>query len=412
MIKRLKRNIQLLLISILGTTLLFVFTIFGFIEYYQLTTQNEIALNGTLYNIPTQDSVIFGQSRNVHPNTFVAEYLPISDQFIASSTNWNIDSETFNTLMNEALSSSLVQGKILNNTVEFKKDINSLRTKIAFIDLRPTQNTFRSFVFTLVSLFLASFLVLTVLTIYLSKKLVKPVEDSMQQQKQFIADASHELKNPLTILGNNVTILKNNMDQPISTQMKWIESQESEITRMSGLVHQLLYLAQGDSEHYQLERNTIDLNHLVKQVILDYEPLFFEHKRQLEVSELESKSIILGDLESLTKLIRILLDNAIKYSYENSITTISLKNNILTITNPADTLNKDQRDHLFDRFYRIDESRSKEGYGLGLAIAKDIAQKHNAKIKVTSNNQEVTFSINFDGSLDKDQKSPSDDQKL
>ena len=202
------------------------------------------------------------------------------------------------------------------------------------------------------------------------------------------------------------------MDQPISTQMKWIESQESEITRMSGLVHQLLYLAQGDSEHYQLERNTIDLNHLMKQVILDYEPLFFEHKRQLEVSELESKSIILGDLESLTKLIRILLDNAIKYSYENSITTISLKNNILTITNPADTLNKDQRDHLFDRFYRIDESRSKEGYGLGLAIAKDIAQKHNAKIKVTSNNQEVTFSINFDGSLDKDQKSPSDDQKL
>ena len=124
------------------------------------------------------------------------------------------------------------------------------------------------------------------------------------------------------------------------------------------------------------------------------------------------KTIILGDLESLTKLIRILLDNAIKYSYENSITTISLKNNILTITNPADTLNKDQRDHLFDRFYRIDESRSKEGYGLGLAIAKDIAQKHNAKIKVTSNNQEVTFSINFDGSLDKDQKSPSDDQKL
>lgn len=414
MIKQLKRNIQFLLVSILGITLLVIFTIFGLIEYNQINNHNNQILDSTLYNHPIDNSSVFGESRldnNYHPSTFLAEYLPLSNQYVATSTNWNIDAQTFDQLMSAAMRHPDIQGTILKNTIQFKKDVTTSRTRIAFLDLSSTHSTIRSLVLNLILLFILSIVVLTALAWYLSKKLVKPVEDSLIKQKQFIADASHELKNPLTILSNNNTILKNNPDAIISSQLHWIEAQENEINRMSTLVHDLLYLAQGDSEHYQFEKSEVNLTTTLNQVILDFEPLYFEQNRELITKKIDPNIIIWGHQESLIKLLRLLLDNALRYSYQQTPTVITLDNHTLTISNQAETLSLEQIKHLFDRFYRVDTSRSEDGYGLGLAIAKEIADDHHAKIKVTSQNQEVTFQLQFIDTLHKGQRSPSDAHK-
>lgn len=397
MIKTLKRNIQILLISIIGFTLLLVFVVFGLININQINTENNQAINGTLYNIPSEESVVFGQSRSIHPHTFLAEYLPFSEQFIAISTNWNIDSETFNALMQEALTNPEIEGKILNNSVQFKKDVNSSRTRIAFMDLRPTQSSINQLVLTLLILFLLSLIILIVLSVYLSKKLTKPVETSLLKQKQFVADASHELKTPLTILSNHISILKSHPDDPISSQMNWINAQENEINVMNDLVSQLLYLTKHDQEELEIKKEKINLSDIVTQVALDFDPIFYEQNRQLDFNQIEPNVFCLGNIDSIKRLIKILLENALKYSFEKSTTTLILNQDKLLVTNPAHTLTTDQIDQLFDRFYRTDPSRCETGHGLGLAIAKEIVENHQGKIKVTSSNDEVTFEIILPG---------------
>lgn len=415
MIKKLKRNIQLLLISILGITIVGVFVTMGVIENTKIIQRNQQALNSTLYNLPVDSSSVFGEQYSAnyfYPNTFLAEYLPASNQFVANTSNWAMDNDTFILLMQEALNNPEEQGTILNETVEFKKDTNALRTRIAFLDLSESKALQHSLWINLIGLLSISLIILGLLSYYLSNKLIKPIEDSLSKQKQFIADASHELKNPLTILANNTTILKNNRNQTIDSQINWIESQEVEISRMNKLVHHLLYLAQSDSEHYQLTKTKLNLTKLVQEACLSYDSLFFEKDKQLVIDNLDQGIYIWANKESLHSLLGILLDNALKYSHERSETHLSLKKNVLTLSNYANDLSQEQLEHLFDRFYRTDFSRSKEGFGLGLAIAYEIIQDQGGQIKVTSKNGVVTFTLQFSDKLHKDQKLPSDDRTL
>ena len=193
---------------------------------------------------------------------------------------------------------------------------------------------------------LLSLIILFMISVYFTNKAIEPLEESFKKQKQFIADASHELRTPLTVIKTNISILKENKQESIKSQERWISYIESQANRMYFLVN--------------------------------------------------------GEKEKIKKLISILIDNAIKYTNSNGKIIIFLKNEKnkakLIVKNTGEGIKNENLEKIFERFYRIDDSRNSKsgGYGLGLAIARAISEEHKGKIYAESNfRKDVSFIVEF-----------------
>jgi len=254
----------------------------------------------------------------------------------------------------------------------------------------------------------ALFFILSTLIIFFSryfvKKSIRPVSDAIISQHQFISDASHELKTPLTVIINNIGNLKKLLSkehfdtQSISLIQKNIYGIDEMSTRMKHLTEDLLNLGrlenwQDRKEHMQ----PIELSKLTDNECMYFEPLFFEDSKSLDYHIADNISI-LGDTKKLKDLISILLENALKYSVSHTnLTLCKQKNNvILSVKNDiSKELSKEDTQNIFKRFYRLDESHSSAGYGLGLPIAKEIVAMHKGEIKVKSENKKIYFNVYF-----------------
>jgi len=254
----------------------------------------------------------------------------------------------------------------------------------------------------------ALFFILSALIIlfsrYFVKKSIRPVSDAIISQRQFISDASHELKTPLTVIINNIGNLKkllskDNFDtQSISLIQKNIYGIDEMSTRMKHLTEDLLNL--GRLENWQDRKEQmqpVELSKLTDNECMYFEPLFFEDSKSLDYNIADNISI-LGDAKKLKDLISILLENALKYSVSHTnLTLCKQKNNvILSVENDiSKELSKEDTQNIFKRFYRLDESHSSAGYGLGLPIAKEIVAIHKGEIKVKSENKKICFNVYF-----------------
>ena len=254
----------------------------------------------------------------------------------------------------------------------------------------------------------ALFFILSALIIlfsrYFVKKSIRPVSDAIISQRQFISDASHELKTPLTVIINNIGNLKkllskDNFDtQSISLIQKNIYGIDEMSTRMKHLTEDLLNL--GRLENWQDRKEQmqpVELSKLTDNECMYFEPLFFEDSKSLDYNIADNISI-LGDAKKLKDLISILLENALKYSVSHTnLTLYKQKNNvILSVENDiSKELSKEDTQNIFKRFYRLDESHSSAGYGLGLPIAKEIVAIHKGEIKVKSENKKICFNVYF-----------------
>jgi len=254
----------------------------------------------------------------------------------------------------------------------------------------------------------ALFFILSTLIIFFSryfvKKSIRPVSDAIISQHQFISDASHELKTPLTVIINNIGNLKKLLSkehfdtQSIDLIRKNIYGIDEMSTRMKHLTEDLLNLGrlenwQDRKEHMQ----PIELSKLTDNECMYFEPLFFEDSKSLDYHIADNISI-LGDTKKLKDLISILLENALKYSVSHTnLTLCKQKNNvILSVKNDiSKELSKEDTQNIFKRFYRLDESHSSAGYGLGLPIAKEIVAMHKGEIKVKSENKKIYFNVYF-----------------
>jgi two-component system sensor histidine kinase CiaH len=233
---------------------------------------------------------------------------------------------------------------------------------------------------------LAAFLVISII---ISKIAVAPVEKSMQQQQQLVADASHELKTPITVISANTDILLANKESTIAEQEKWIQYIKTESSRMTDLINNMLFLAKTDETKKAEAQSIINLSDTVNGCILPFESICYEKNKNLE-SVIMPNVYIKGNENSIKQLIVILVDNAFKYSDENGRIKVSVTDEqdkaVLTVWNTGAPIPADQLSHIFERFYRVDKSRSRKegGYGLGLSIASSIIESHNAKITVHS----------------------------
>lgn len=240
------------------------------------------------------------------------------------------------------------------------------------------------------------FVIIEIVIIFISKIITKwitePVRVSFENQKRFIADASHELKTPLSVIIASTEAFE---DNPKET--KWITNIKNESSRMSLLITNLLELAASESkEAFKFEEG--NLSKAVELSVLTFEGRAFESNVKLEYNIPENVKMKM-DENSIKQLIEILLDNAIKHAEKGSIINVNLveESNSITILvkNKGEEIPKGEEEKIFERFYRIDKSRNRNDnrYGLGLAIAKNIVINHNGKISAFSKDGITTFKI-------------------
>ena len=222
---------------------------------------------------------------------------------------------------------------------------------------------------------------------------VKPVKKAWEQQKQFVADASHELKTPLTVILANNNIMMSHRDSTVKDEAQWLESTQEEAGHMKNLIDQMLYLAKSDAGTAAVQYSDVNFSEIVEGAALNFEPVAFEKEIMID-TEIEPDIVLNGNATELNQLVHILTDNAVKYADKETTVTIKLskKNDRVefSVNNFGNVISKEDMEHIFDRFYRAEKSRTTKGYGLGLSIAQRIVQSISGRLTVESTTENGT----------------------
>ena len=264
-------------------------------------------------------------------------------------------------------------------TYRFLKVETEVGNLILFLNCQRELDSFESFAKN--SILISIFVIVSVLImiILISKKVIAPIQETYIKQKQFITGASHELKTPLAIISSNVDVLE--MENGNS---KWTNNIHNQVDRLTSLVNSLVVFSRME-EKDTVERESFDLTEVLQSRIADFNELANFQKKYI-VTNITLNLNYYGEKESIIQLMDILLENSIKYAPENSDILVSLEKNrkyaILKVSNKAD-VKKGDLSKVFDRFYRLDESRNStiKGYGIGLSMAQLIAEKHKETIR-------------------------------
>ena len=303
------------------------------------------------------------------------------------------DTEELTAILQDCLSQDQREGTIAAYHLRYLRQDNGLYEKLAFVDMSMEQAVLRKMMGSYLFIAFASLLLLLGVSVLLSRWATRPVEKAWKQQRQFLSDASHELKTPLTVILSNAELLEQAElpDKPA----RWADNILSEAGRMRSLVEEMLTLARADNMVRTAVLTEIFLSDIAADCALAFEPVAFEAGKSLHYTLAESVTV-LGDHEKLRQLISILLDNAIKYGADGGTITLTLQKKDrqakLTVSNPGDPIPPQQLDHLFERFYRADASRGeKSGFGLGLSIAQTIAAEHKGTLKAESDDASTRF---------------------
>ena len=323
------------------------------IEDYKL--KPEINIDG-LYRVIVQDSIIIHRPENLRNNEI--------DEYALKILKRNNEKG------------------IIGNYIYSANKINKNTTVISMIEDENTVLHIKiTIIFSTIMIFI-SLGVIYIIAKKLSKIIVKPVEDTFEKQKQFISDASHELKTPLAVIEANADVLQDKLGEN-----KWIDYIQNEIESMNKLINELLLLAKIENVDNIKEYTELNLSKEAQIILSMFESVAYENRVTIE-SNIDENIIFNANKEDIEHIISTLTDNAIKHTPEEKKILINLKKEkneiIFEVKNMGDPIPEEERQKIFERFYRIDKSRNRKEkrYGLGLAIAKSIIEKYNGKIEV------------------------------
>ena len=407
MIQKLRKKFVLVNMLLVSVVLLVVFGAVCFSSYHRLRRGCLDALHQAISR-PMDDKpprLELGEVKR--PPQWQAEMAPVfvvelsGDGSVAFVRGQNIavDTDGMETLVNTALAQGqnfgLLHGYGLRYLVSDGRD--GPGTRIAFADISGQRAAMVSLAATSLVVGLCALAAFFVISLYLAKWALRPVERAWERQRQFVADASHELKTPLTVILANTGILLSHREDTINAQRQWVENTKEEAGRMKTLVDELLFLARADTAHTPAML-PLDLSDVVMSRLLPFESVAYEQGLTLD-SRVAPGITVTGDAGQLGQLTAILLDNACKYADREGrvLLTLDTAQSMarLRVHNTGVPIPPARLEHLFERFYRADDSRCREkgGYGLGLSIAQSIVETHKGKITVRSGEEGTVFTV-------------------
>lgn len=289
-----------------------------------------------------------------------------------------VDKDTASQYASQIWKSGKISG--FHASYRYRREASPDGTLIIFLDCSRSLSTFRSFLLTSILVSALGLCSVLILVFFFSRIVMKPISESYEKQRQFITDAGHEIKTPLTIIDANCEILELEYGTT-----EWSQSIQKQTARLTDLTNSLIYLSRMEEPKKHLQKLDFSISDLVEEIVQSFQPLATAQEKTISANLTPLLSCC-GDQSSIGQLVSILLDNAVKYSLPQSSIKVTLekrgKNICLMVGNPTEELAPEHLPHLFDRFYRADASHNSEtgGYGIGLSIARAVTDAHKGKI--------------------------------
>ncbi len=411
MIKKLRIKLILTNILLITTVLIVSFTVI-FIKSAQELEKNSIeAMQTIAFNEHGKFDHLFNKnSGNSDEHPYISTYvLDINTEnrtcFIegygqVEDLN-SEDSYYINEIIKSVFRSNETEGELSEYNMRFFVRDMHFGKRIVLLDQRYEDDYLRQLLISSILSFFIAFVFLSIVSIILSSISIKPIEKSLKQQQQLISDVSHELKTPLTIISTNADIVLSHEDSIVENEKKWLGYIKDETKRTSDLISMMLYLSKSDESQKKPILQPVDLSNLAYEIALSFESVCFENNKTFTFN-IDEDITICADEDGIKQLLLILLDNAVKYSNANGKIELNIatKNDIAVVSvfNTGIPIPKENIPSLFERFYRVEQSRTREsgGSGLGLSIAKRIIEENEGTISVSSGSENGTqFTCSF-----------------
>ena len=385
MISKLRRKIFLLIQISLSIILLGVIVVFASLSYKNTITSTTMVMdrlegkNNIIKNIDTPSfmSIDGVYKLRIYNNSIIKQSAEITDEIKKYAVE---------------VSKKNVKDGYINNYIYRIRKMENNELEITLIENENAITRLKITMALAITSGLIGILVIFIIAKKISEIIVRPVEETFEKQKQFVSDASHELKTPLAVIEANADVLEDKVGEN-----KWITYIQKEVKSMNKLVNDLLTLARiGNTNDPNNQK--FDLSKEIQMSVACFESLIFEKKINLE-NNIQENIEFNGDPEDIKHIISILVDNAIKHTNENNkiiVNTKKEKNEIkIEIINQGEPIAKEDQEKIFERFYRVDKarSRSEKRYGLGLSIAKGLVDKYKGTIKASSKDGFTTFTV-------------------
>lgn len=393
-----KLRLKFICVNMLIVTLMLT-AIFGMVYHLTrqgLETQSEAMLQSVASNAfhPNRPG---SPPQEVHLPFFVLELDGNGDLTASGGGYYDLtDQEFLKTLADAVTDADAPAGVLREYGLRYCRSVTPRGERIAFTDMSSERATLKNLTETCAAIGVLCFAAFLLISWLLARWAVKPVETAWQQQRQFVADASHELKTPLTVIMTNAELL-NSPDFDETRRSQFAAHILTMSRQMRQLIEEMLDLARTDSGQNTLIFSQVDLSRLISDAVLPFEPVFFEAGHTL-TADIQENITVRGSQQHLRQTVDILLDNARKYaapSGEISVTLTRCGGRCrLAVSNPGPEISKADLQNIFKRFYRADEAHTQRGsYGLGLSIARNIILRHRGRIWAESKNGRNTFFV-------------------
>ena len=389
MFKSLRRKFVATSVASVAVVIILMASTLNFINYYKMGQRVDDSLYEaskssalvTIFSDGEEDMIVTKNTASKTPNNngFSIAKIDENKNVIRSYRDDVLikGKDDLQKLVTDAVNESSTSGYV--GTYRYLKVNNDAGNLVLLLNTQRDSDSFHAFMRT--SIIVSSIVILSVfiLLVLISKKVIAPIQQSYQKQKQFITDASHELKTPLAIIRSNTDVLElENGDS------KWTKNIQNQVDRLTSLVNSLVVFSRME-EKDTAEKVKFNLSESLHARIDDFEELASFQKKHI-IADIDNNIYYRGEQQAIVQLMDILLENAIKYATKETNINVTLKKNkkyaMMKISNQANVKKGDLR-KVFDRFYRLDESRNStvKGYGIGLSMAKLIAEKHKEVIK-------------------------------
>ena len=411
MLKRFQRRFVAITMALVALVSVVAFAALGALTYDNLKSTVDQTLDSALDHGGSYSELPYLGGGDVRGNWLPSHSVTVTWNgaiYADSDQNTQMNAELLQSAVSAALAqvdaSGKAAGRISSTQLYFKVQPSKLGYRVAFVDGSSFEASVHRMGLALAGAWLLLMLALLAVTVYLSRYVTRPVVQAWENQQRFIADASHELKTPLTAILADASILAREPDKTVREQQMWLDGISSEAERMRRLTEDMLSLAQADAGQEAAPAMVrVDLSQLVERACLQFEPAAFERGLVIE-DGIEPGIEVMGSADKLEGMVKTLLENACKYGAGSGApVTVGLRlqhgSALLSVGNGGAPIPPEDLPHVFERFYRSDKSRVQDGeslsFGLGLAIAKSTAELHKGSIKAESGAGGTVFSVSL-----------------